>query len=182
MFKFLGLLMVLVSWVSGFYLTRKWRGTRAMSISEHAASHKSAAKLFTLVLVAGGTIFYAWLVAWFVPHLKLSVGFIILLSVTMVAQMIAGVIPDAKGWQKIVHRTAAYGMAVLYLPLSFIIVTAPETPSNARIIGIVCLTYMIGAGLGFLTIKRARPHFLIAQSLYIVAFQLIILSAAYLSV
>lgn len=172
--------MVLISWVSGFYLTRKWRGTMAMSVSEHAASHKSAAKLLTLVLVIGGAIFYIWLVAWFVPHLKLSVGFIILLSVTMVAQMIAGVIPDTKGWLKIVHRTAAYCMTILFLPLSFIIVNAHATPSNVQIIGIICLTYMIGTGLGYLAIKCTRPYYLIAQTLYIVAFQLIILSATYL--
>ena len=181
MFKFLGLLLILINWVSGLYLTRKWRGTRAMSISEHAASHKSAAKLFALVLIIGGGIFYVWLVAWFVPHLKLPAGFIVLLSVTMLGQVTAGIIPDAEGWKRIVHRTAAYGMAMLYLPLSFIIVSAHATPSNARITGTVCLTYMISAGLVFFTVKKARSHYLIAQSLYIVAFQLIILSAAYLS-
>jgi hypothetical protein len=151
-----------------------------MSISEHAASAKSAIKLFAVMLVVGGTACYYWLVAWFVPHVNLGVEFVALLTLTFAAQIITGLIPDSDRWKRKVHRIAAYSMAILYVPLSLLIVSSHSAARSARIIGIICLAYMVIAALVFLTIKRARAHYLIAQSLYVMAFQVIILSAAYL--
>jgi hypothetical protein len=47
-------------------------------------------------------------------------------------------------------------------------------------IGSICLIWMIISLLLFWFVKRTRAHYLIYQSSYIIAFELIILSAAYL--
>lgn len=180
MLQYLGLALVLFSWIGGAYLVSKWRGTRAMSLSLHAASNKTASKLFALVLVVLGLLFYYWLVKWFSPQLDLSSAFIPLLTLTIVCQCIAGLVADTEGWSHKVHYFAAYTMAYLYLPLSALILFAHNITPLAKVLGAICLTWMVIALLLFWFVKRTRPHYLLFQSSYIVAFQLIILCAAYL--
>jgi hypothetical protein len=180
MFEWLGLLMVLISWLAGFYLLKKWRGTNAMSISQHAASSPVASKLFGAILLVGGTVFYIWLISWFTAHLKLGPAFTIVLTITFIAQILSGLVSDSSGWKRKVHRIAAYSMAVFYLPLSLMIIASDDTAGIARVIGIVCLVYMLVAFYSFVILKKYKEHYLIAQTLYIICFQIIILSAAYL--
>ncbi len=151
-----------------------------MSISKHAASSKGNTKLFAAVLLVGGTASYFWLVTWFSPHLNLGVEFAALLTLTFAAQIITGLIPDSDRWKSKLHRIAAYSMTILYMPLSLLIVRSHSAGRSAKIIGIICLAYMVTAMIVFLTLKRARTHYLIAQAVYIMAFQVLILSAAYL--
>lgn len=180
MLKWLGLLLVLISWVAGFYLTKTWPGTKAMSLSKHAASAKGATRLFVVTLLAGGTVSYLWLVTWFVPSIHLSTIFVTLLTLTFITQVVVALIPDTERWKRKTHLIAAYSMSVLYIPLSILIIHDNKVAKAARIIGIICLIYMVIAAIVFLTTKRARARYLFEQVLYVVAFQVIILSAAYL--
>ncbi|HUH56948.1 MAG TPA: hypothetical protein VL020_00310 [Pseudomonadales bacterium] len=180
MFEYLGLILTLLSWLGIVYILVNWRGRHDMSISMHAASASRALLLFRVVLVLLGGVFFWWLVAWLAPELKLSTTFTSVLALTILCQMIAGLIPDIEGWQRKVHRGAAWLMAVLYLPLSFMILGSLEVGVLARTIGLVCLAYMLAAGFGYLFYKRLRSKFLFFQFMYIVAFQVLILSAAYL--
>lgn len=180
MFQYLGLALVPISWVAGVYMVRKWRGTYAMSISKHAASTKGASALFTIVLGVGSGLFYWWLIRWVTPHLGLGALFVVLLSVTAAAQIIVALIPDSFGWRHHVHQKVALSMAILYLPLIYLILTSSNISNIAQVVGFACLAYMLIAAIGYATIKQLRNYYLIFQSLYIVAFQLIILAAAYL--
>ncbi|MGC1176882.1 MAG: hypothetical protein WA843_02330 [Candidatus Saccharimonadales bacterium] len=180
MFEYLGLFLVLIGWIGGLYLVRTWRGTQVMSLSQHAASATKASKFFAAILVVGGSAFYIWLLTWLKPHLGLPNIFTALLTVTFILQVITAIIPDTEAWKRTAHRSAAYIMATLYFPLSLLIISAQATSSLAKVVGVICLGYMLFAAISFFTIKRARNRYLIFQSLYIIAFQLIILSAAYL--
>lgn len=179
--KFLGLLLVLLTWATGAFILKKWPNARSMSMSQHAASNPAAVKLFGAVLIGGGLIFYAWLVKWFVPTLDLTILFIVLVTGTLLTQIIAALIPDISGWSSKIHRASAYSGAFLYLPISYLILAAPKISIPARVIGLVCFAYMITACLAYFFVKRARDHYLVFQVLYIMAFQVIILAAAYLS-
>jgi len=152
-----------------------------MSLSLHAASNKTASKLFALVLVVLGLLFYYWLVKWFTPHLDLPNAFVALLTITIICQCIAGLVADTEGWSHKVHYIAAYTMAYLYLPLSALILFADNIAHLAKVLGAICLAWMVVALMLFWFVKRTRPHYLLFQSSYIVAFQLVILFAAYLS-
>jgi hypothetical protein len=180
MFKYLGLILVLSSWFGGAYLVTKWRGTKAMSLSLHAASNKTALRLFATVLVGLGLLFYFWLVKWFVPYLSLSGAFVPLLTLTVACQCAAGIVADTEGWSRKVHYVAAYTMAYLYLPLGILILFAHGITPLAKGLGAICLTWMVVALLLCWFVKRTRPHYLVFQSSYIIAFQLIIVFAAYL--
>jgi hypothetical protein len=180
MFALTGLLLIVLSWVAGLYLLVTWKGQHTMSISQHAASAKGASRLFMITLILGGAGLYFWLITWFVPKLDLPRLFTVLVTLTVIAQFIAAIVPDTDAWKSKLHRFAAYTMAALYLPLSWYILNSHSLSIVSRLIGGICLLYMIIASILFLTVKRARNRYLIFQSLYIIAFQLIILSAAYL--
>jgi len=181
-FPYLGLILVPISWLAGIYLVRNWHGTYSMSISKHAASAKNASKFFAVVLVGGGVLSYWWLIQWFTPHLGLGTIFVALLSFTAIAQIVVAIIPDVLGWQHHVHQKVAVIMAACYVPLTYLVLASSKVSLSARIIAYVCIAFTIVVGLLFFFVKKARSYYLVFQSLYIVAFQIIILSSAYLKV
>jgi hypothetical protein len=160
-------------------MIRKWRGTYAMSISKHAASAKGASILFAVILGIGSTFFYWWFIQWFTPHLGLGAGFVALLSFTGAAQVVVALIPDTIGWRHHVHQKVALTMAACYAPLTYLILTSNKISTFARVVGYVAIAYAVVAALLFIFVKKAHNYYLIFQSLYIVAFQLVVLSAAY---
>lgn len=180
MFEYLGLILVPISWITIGYILYRWRGTYNMSISQHAASAKGAYNVLFVTLIAGGLLFYYWLLAWFAPHLLLPKAFSYVLSLTVLLQFIAGAIPDSTDWKHRSHQSAAYFMAILYIPLTYLIVTSNVISTLATIISAVCISYIFFSAYLFFFVKNARKYYLIFQSLYIVSFQIIILSAAYL--
>lgn len=180
MFEYLGLILSLIIWVAISFMLIKWRGTYAMSISQHAASAKGAYNLLFITLIGGGLLFYCWLLFWFAPHLVLPRVFIFILSLTVLLQVIAGIIPDSTDWRHRTHQGAAYFMAVLYIPLAYLIISSGNISTLTTIISTVCISYIFFSAYLFFFVKRARKYYLIFQSLYIISFQIIILSAAYL--
>lgn len=179
MFHFLGLFLVILSWLGGYLLISRFYDKSLPTISKHAASNRSASRLFAVILILVGAAFYYWLMAWFVPHLTLTLAFQVILSVAIVCQFLAALAPDVDGWRGVVHRWSAWLMAVLYLPLSVLIIISPQLEIVTQILCSLLLAYMF---IGFILVAvmgRAKSKYLPLQASYIVAFQLIILLAAY---
>ncbi len=181
MFRYLGLVLVITSWMGGYYLVRRWYDKDLPTISRHAASNKTASRIFAAILIGFGLIFYYWLNRWFVPHLQLSVYFRGLLACTIVCQILVGLAPDTNGWSRTIHRWAAYTMAVLYLPLSVLILSSHKLTHLARSIGVVLAVYMLSAFILVAMAHRAKDKYLFFQASYLIAFQVLILSSSYLS-
>lgn len=180
MLQYLGLVLVVASWIGGYFLVSKWYDKDLPTISRHAASNKRASWLFALVLVGLGGFFYYWIVAWLVPLLDLSGLFIILLTVSIICQMITGLISDSDGWKRKVHRLTAFSMAVLYVPLSALIIASLNLSLLTQIICSALLLYMVVAFCFVAMAGKAKKKYLLFQASYIIAFQLIVLLAAYL--
>jgi hypothetical protein len=180
MLHYLGLVLVLASWAGGAYMITKWRNKDFLTISKHAASTKESAFFFAGILICLGLVFYYWLLAWFAPHLHLHTDFKVVLSITIACQIITALAPDTKGIVRSIHRIAAYTMAILYLPLSWIVLRSPEMSNIARYLGGLLLAYMVVTFICIVLFKLSRKRYLIFQALYVIAFQLIVLFAAYL--
>lgn len=178
--KYVGLAMILMGWAALIYLLLRWRGTRAMSISQHAASADGATKLFAGTLVIAGFIFYVWLMTWFSDALDLSLPFKLILTASFICQFVAAVVPDTTGWKRITHRAGAYTMAALYIPLAYFVLKTPALSVITKLIGTTAIAYMIFGWFLFFFVKKAWDYYLILQSIYIVIFQCTILSAAYI--
>ncbi len=180
MFEYLGLILVLLSWLGGYILISKFYNKELSTISKHAASDKEASWFFAVILIILGAAFYYWLMVWFVPHLSLGIVFQVILTITIACQFIAAIAPDVKDWRGVIHRGAAWLMAVLYVPLSLLIIFSPELSLLTQLLCGALLAYMV---IGFLTVAimgMAKSKYLILQALYIVSFQVIILLAAYI--
>lgn len=180
MFQHLGLLLVLVSWLAGFYLIAKGRGKTMPTISRHAASSRRASLLFAAVLIGLGIVFYVWLLVWFCPHLQLGTVFKIILTMAVACQIVTALAPDTRGLSRLIHRHAAYAMATLYLPLLALILAAPHISLPAQIIDTAAGVYMLATFVSVVLLGEAKARYLLFQSLYIMVFQTAILAAAYL--
>jgi hypothetical protein len=131
------------------------------------------------VLNGGGLLFYYWLLSWFAPRLGLGKWFVVLLTLAFVGQFVAGTVPDVSGVKRRIHRLAAYGMAYLFVPLSILMVNAPHISTLGKYFGLLCLAYLFSGWFLFLFFPKSKEHYLVFQVLYVVAFQLQILVAAY---
>jgi hypothetical protein len=179
MFQFLGLFLVVLSWLGGYVLVSRFYDKNLPTISKHAASNKSASNLFAAILILLGAVFYYWLMVWFAPHLELTLAFQLILTVAIACQFIAALAPDVDGWRGVVHRWSAWLMAVLYLPLSILIIISPQLGIITQVLCSLLLAYMF---IGFVLVAvmgKAKSKYLPLQASYIVAFQFIILLAAY---
>lgn len=180
MSQYFGLALVVGSWIGGYYLVRRWYNKDLPTISMHAASDKVAARIFASILIGFGLVFCYWLVRWFAPHLGLNAYFQTILAFTIVCQIVVGLAPDTTGWSRTIHRWAAYTMAVLYLPLSMLIIASDQLTTLARALCISLAVYMLAAFIFVAIAGRAKSKYLFFQVSCLVAFQLLILSAAYL--
>ncbi|HSX01860.1 MAG TPA: hypothetical protein VLI05_00940 [Candidatus Saccharimonadia bacterium] len=89
--------------------------------------------------------------------------------------------PDRPGWQRRLHQGAAWLMAVLFLPLAAFIVAAPDLVFRVRFVAAAIGLYMLGTFIWGVVLRGGRQHFLAFQVIYIIAFRVLILAAAYLS-
>jgi hypothetical protein len=120
------------------------------------------------------------LVKWFTPHLQLGSAFQFILAATVFCQIITALVPDTVSWRRKIHLLSAYSMAILYVPLSILIINSGRLTLLPRVVGTVLAAYML---IGFILVAmmgRAKSRHLFFQASYIVAFQLLILVAAYL--
>jgi hypothetical protein len=161
------------------YLVTKWRDKNLPTISRHAASSRRASLLFAVVLIGCGILFYAWLMAWFVPHLQLGLPFQVVLTLAVACQVVTALAPDTEGLSRKVHRYAAYTMAVLYLPLIAFMITDTHLSGVARIVGSLLGLYMLATFIIVVMLGKAKSRYLLFQALYIMMFQSAILVAAY---
>ncbi len=180
MLHFLGLILVLASWLGGFLLFRKLYDKDLPTISRHAASNKTAYRVFAAVLTGLGLSLFYWLIVWFAPHLQLTGLFKVVLTFTIVCLVIAAITPDTTGWRHNLHQQAAYTMAVFYLPLSLLIISSHQLAMPIRLLCTALFLYMLVGVIVVALLHKDKAHYLFHQTSYVVVFQLIILSAAYL--
>jgi hypothetical protein len=113
------------------------------------------------------------------PHVGLSFVFGLIFTLAFAAQLIAAWIPAIPGWKSKIHTSVAYFMAFLFIPLAIEIIAA-SISNVARFIDVLCLVYMVAAWYLLVMLRKARQKYLLYQSLYVIAMQIIILSSAYI--
>ena len=155
------------------------RNLSEKTISRHAVNGWKTRLLFATILVVIGAIFYVWIILWLVPRLHLSELFISGITLVFICQVVVGIVSDTSGVSHKVHAMAAWTMSVLYIPLGFILVFASQISLKERIVAEILLAVMVFfAAMSVAVGKRqSRLYF---QTSYIVTFQLLILTVAYL--
>lgn len=179
MFEYFGLIAVGLSWLIGGLIIWKWRIDNTKSISEHAASHRTAFLLCGVVLSIIGPLFYLWILKYLVEPLELGSVFVAIMGLAIALQFATGLVPDVPGWKRKVHRFTAYGMAALFFPLAVMLTLHSGISTIAFVVGIGSVGYMVLGWFLFNFVPKSRENYLIFQSLYIIVFQLQILAVAY---
>jgi hypothetical protein len=181
MFAWLGLIVTLLVWLGLGLLLVRWRSSRLGSISAHGSSAPGAAWLFKLILVGGGLLYYWWLVQWYVPQLHLPSFFTTLLTVVVIYQFATGLNNETSGLKHDIHVYTAQTMSLLYIPLTVLIVNSPRLHVAPKIICSLLLVYLVNSFVLVEVMKRFKAQHLVLQLLYIVVFQLVILTSAYIA-
>jgi len=180
MFAYVGLIVTIISWAAAAVLLRRWGSPDHKSLSEHGADNRVAYSIFAGTLSFTAVAMYWWFGYWLAPKLGLGTSFLLVVSTTIAALLAAGLVPDIPGRRRRIHRFLAYTMAVLFLPLGYLVTTAPRLSPVAHIFTVVLLAYMAASFITVVIFRMFWDRFLLFQGLYILALQLLILAAAYL--
>ena len=179
-YKSLGIISIIMTWVSCIFLVYTRQQGRAKSLSLHASSHKTAYILFALTLTSTGFLFFLFGVNWLVPTLHLPGIFIFFLGITFISQLLTGWIPDSGVLRHYIHLICAY-ILFLSLPSLLLITALSNQISNiARDICVGSIVAMFVIWFLYIFIKSTHKHFLLYQSSYIILFHIAILSVVYI--
>lgn len=177
--KYLGLLLVIISWIIAVVLIAKLRNKDLVTISHHAASTRKAHIIFITVLIGLGLPFYIWIYKWLAPNTINVEVFRYLLVLSFALQAVTALAPDTNGWTRALHRFAAYSMAALYLPLVIMIADSSKLSNFAQGFAAVVAIYMLFTIISISLFKKMKQHYIIFQTLYVVAMQSTILLGVY---
>ena len=102
---------ILISIVSLTYLARReYQSGQTHTISQLGAGHQKALRQFRAILWVCGTLFTITMLFYIAPRLHSPLMFVVW-SLTYACEVLLGVIPDHKGWQRIWHNIFAWSMA-----------------------------------------------------------------------
>jgi len=179
--KILGPLSILIAVTAGVILVRRWPLGRGKSISAHGGAHRKAYWLYACTLTLSGLLFYAFARWWLAPTLGLPNLFNIILLAAVVLQIMSAWVPDRddKSPTTVLHRRAAYGLALCMMALTACIMFTPAVALVVRAMAYITFGLMAISWYRFLFDKKAHEKFLIYQSMYIGSFFVLILLATY---
>lgn len=179
MLRHFAVLAVIVFWSASIYMIRRWRGSKAITFSNHAASEKGAYYLFAIA-VSLETILYAFfLYGWFIPKYSLPILFSILAALTLIGHLISGLVPETKGWARKIHYNVALGVVWLFIPTTWIIALSEKIPTAGRIAALLAVLTMVILWIILFTVKSSRKNSLIFQSLYIATLPVVLIICTY---
>lgn len=179
-YKPLGIISIGLAWLVLVLLVRRWPGNRGMSFSQHAAAHKEAYITMAIMQMLALPLFVAFIHKWFSPKLGLSSLFTAGITLSALGILFAAWVPDTTGWKRQLHRTAAYGAYILFIPLSLIVYLQAELLMVLKLLWLTTMVYMIWCLVYFVfKRKKAYSNHLYLQAIYIGLFHAAILVTSY---
>jgi hypothetical protein len=177
-YKILGPLSISVTWLGLLFLIRHWKGNKSMSFSLHAAQTRTAQIYYFFLFGITLPLFYLFVTRWFVPALRLPRLYIYIVSVALLGQLIAILIPAIEGRKEKIHNLGAYLMAFCLIPLTVLLVFS-NLPLIIKILAIIGALYMTSTiALSFVT-KAIQQKFLPFQAAFVGVFHCLILISMY---
>lgn len=181
MIKHLGLVCIVLVWVSTYALLRRHSSEPHKSISSHAAKNKTFYTLFGMAELAITVLFGVFLFGWFIPHLQLGAAFKVVAAIGLISTVIAAIIPERPGWQHTAHGTAAYTMATTLALSNVLLLNSPVIGVNAKIVFAISLAGMLCIAILSAQGKKGilGSHVLALQLLYYLMYHIAMLTATY---
>jgi hypothetical protein len=178
-YRHFALVGFLVYWTSSLYMIHRWWGGRSVTFSLHAASNKTARKLFAIAVTIETVLYLLFAFKWFIPYYGMPFIFGVLISLTAIGHLIAGLIPETKGLSRQIHRKASYWSVALFIPEFLIICLTPTIAIFVRLVAGIFLAIIVYAWYLFL-FKLNRKEDILNQALYIMTLPIVLILAAYI--
>lgn len=179
--KILGIISVVLTWLSIGYIMYVTPRELSRSISHHAALNKRPYYLFAIGMTISVVLMYIFMIWWLIPALLLPAWFSILVVAVIVLELVTTWIPLTVGWKYTAHQTCSYGAALLIPVLLFVIAGSSVISDAARAVTYAAIGTMFVFLCLFLFVKAVHKHYLLYQSLYVAVFHVALLAAVYIN-
>lgn len=180
-YKYYGLISIATVWAGLIFMVYKWRGDKSMSFSLHAAADRQAYMFYLSLFLLTLPPLLLFVVFWYVPTLGLPEVFSFIAVLGVVCQLIAGIVPDMEGKQRVIHRLSAYGMSLVLMVLVGMVAWFGEIGGLMKAFCLVALIVMASLWILVVGLKKKQDAFLLYQAIYVALFHIVILTTAYLS-
>jgi hypothetical protein len=179
-YKVLGPLAVGVLWTGLLTIMVRWPRQRHRSLSVHAAASRHAFLVMAAARTISTPLFFLFMAGWLVPYLDLPKSYLMIVALMSLCDLVSAWTPDSKGWVSRLHKTMAYTVAFLMLPITAGVLFSPRVSAAGRGVAIAALSYMALAWVLFIFVRKSLNYYLYFQAACILLFQLALLAAAYL--
>lgn len=173
-----GPIAVVQLWICLLFLLWKWPGNRSMTYSAHAAATKQGIVYYFVIFSFHLFLLYLFITKWFVPTFRLPHIYSTILTIAIIGQLIALIVPTTGGRMTTFHDITAYSMHILLMPLSLFIVFSGSFTPIARIIAMLTAIYMVAVWVVF-ALKKLTSQRLLMQTIYGLSFHATLLIATF---
>ena len=179
MYRELGVVSVSIAVFGLAFLILKWPGKTSMTFSQHAAQSKLASTYYFVLFSTTLPLFYLFMSRWFIPFFGISHMIYWFLIPGLLFQEVAVLIPETEGKRVLIHRAAAFAMALLFMPILVVTVATGSVSNIAKIVCVLTLLSQIIIVMKLIPVKGYHKNALVLQSVYFVGFMLSILVVTY---
>lgn len=179
MYRDLGIISIVIATTGLSLFLIKWPGKRSMTFSQHAAQSKLALLYYFVLFSTTLPMFYLFMTRWLIPAFNISHLVLWFLLPGLVLQEVAVLVPETKGIKVIVHRAAAFCMAILFMPVLTVIISTGTISSTARMVCLFTLGTQILIAALLIPLNGYHKNVLILQAVYFAGFMISILVVTY---
>ncbi len=179
MYKLFGPLSVCITGLAILVMLIVWRNDKSMTISQHAAAHKSSYLMMLIVQSITLPMLFLFFIKALTPVAHLPLLFEVIVGIACLGLLIAAWVPDTKGWKSKVHQLCAYGAAVLIIPSLTLLSASAHISPFAKWMAIIVLSYDVAAIVLLTVLNKAKENHLYIQAAYIFLFALTTIAAVY---
>lgn len=179
MYREFGVVSVLIAVFGLCFLLLKWPGKTSMTFSQHAAQSKLASFYYFVLFSTTLPLFYLFMSRWFIPFFGISHMIYWFLIPGLLFQEVAVLVPESEGVKVSIHRSAAFCMAILFMPILAVTVVTGNISGIAKIVCSLTLLSQIIIVASLIPVKGYHKKALLLQAVYFAGFMLSILVVTY---
>jgi len=180
MYKYFGLVAVVVLAVGLGFVVHKWPRGVSYTFSQHVALRRASIIYYAALFFVTMPLLVLFFIKWFVPVYNISHWFTVLVMGSAVAQCACTLVPETGGRKSSIHRALAGLSAVLLIPALLVLSRQNEMGTIQMIIILLSVAVMTSI-TGLVALSGGKhKYFLVLQALYFAAFFAPILFISYL--
>jgi hypothetical protein len=176
--KSLGLVSFMYFGAGVAYMLYRWPADMKKTYSQNAARSRGSIVYYGVLVLTFLAMLCAYGYGWLIPTLHLSVVFTAAFTIGVMAQAVAGIVPETQGWKIRTHVNAAYVMYYSTVVLVGSLVLGVGMPAQL-LVAAMLLVMAVAVAVGSVS-EKLRQHAVILQTIHYVALAAAFMFATYL--